>query len=346
MPTVSSGKILVTGINGFAAMWVARYLLEHGYSVRGTVRSADKGVHPREYFKSYGAKLEVVVVEDITTKGAFDEAVKNIDGIFHAAAGFHLHADDPSELITPAVDGTVGILDSALKHGNKVKRFVQLSSISAIENMSIKEATVYSEKDWNYNSVEACKKLGRDASAEDKYEASKTLSEVAAWDFMKANKGTVKFDLVAVNPGLILGPGLHEVDDPMKLNTSLQPFFIAVVLGQFPGEMLAKPSVAWTDVRDFCEAVIASFQIDQAGGERFLVVAEQFCWQEWINVVRRIYPTISAGNPEWKYEDTTFNTHFDTRRARQILGVAYRGWDDTARTVMEWFREKGWWGKN
>lgn len=108
--------------------------------------------------------------------------------------------------------------------------------------MSIKEATVYSEKDWNYNSVEACKKLGRDASAEDKYEASKTLSEVAAWDFMKANKGTVKFDLVAVNPGLILGPGLHEVDDPMKLNTSLQPFFIAVVLGQFPGEMLAKPS--------------------------------------------------------------------------------------------------------
>ncbi|TCD64950.1 methylglyoxal reductase (NADPH-dependent) gre2 [Steccherinum ochraceum] len=345
MPTVSSGKILVTGINGFTAMWVARYLLEHGYSVRGTVRSAAKAVHPRGYFKSYGAQIEVIVVEDITKACAFDEAVKDVDGIFHAAASFHLHAEEPSELITPAVEGTVGILHSALKHGNKVKRVIQMSSIAAIEDLEAKSPTIFSEKDWNYRSVEACKKLGRDASPLDMYEASKTLSEAAAWDFMKDNKSTVKFDLVALNPGFLMGTGLQEVDDPMKLNTSLQLFYLGVPMGQFEGEMLTKPSVSWIDMRDFCDAVVASYRVEKAGGERFIVAAEPFCWQDWINVVRNFDSTVPAGNTKWKREDSVYNVNFDTAKVRQILGITYRGWEDSARVVMEYYREKGWWGK-
>ncbi len=69
MPAItpnSNGKVLVSGANGYIAMWVVRTLLERGYSVRGTVRRAEKGKHLYETFKSYGDKLEVVVVEDIT----------------------------------------------------------------------------------------------------------------------------------------------------------------------------------------------------------------------------------------------------------------------------------------
>ena len=66
MPALTSGKVLITGINGFAAMWLAKGLFEAGFSVIGTVRSQEKGVHPREYFKSYSDKLEIVVVDDIT----------------------------------------------------------------------------------------------------------------------------------------------------------------------------------------------------------------------------------------------------------------------------------------
>lgn len=65
MPAVTFGKVLVTGANGYIAVWVVKNLLEQGFSVRGTVRSESKGTHLKEVFKSYGDKLEVVVVEDI-----------------------------------------------------------------------------------------------------------------------------------------------------------------------------------------------------------------------------------------------------------------------------------------
>ncbi len=66
MPAISSGKVLVTGANGFIAVWVVKTLLEQGFAVRGTVRSESKAAHLRETFASYGDKLEIVIVEDIT----------------------------------------------------------------------------------------------------------------------------------------------------------------------------------------------------------------------------------------------------------------------------------------
>ena len=67
MPTVvPPSKVLVTGANGFVATWIVRVLLERGYAVRGTVRSAAKGEHAKKLFESYGDRFEVAVVEDMT----------------------------------------------------------------------------------------------------------------------------------------------------------------------------------------------------------------------------------------------------------------------------------------
>jgi len=67
MPTVSpNAKVLVTGANGYIALWVVRALLEHGYHVRGTVRSEEKGAHLKKIFSAYNHKFELVVVPDIT----------------------------------------------------------------------------------------------------------------------------------------------------------------------------------------------------------------------------------------------------------------------------------------
>ncbi|KAF8975765.1 hypothetical protein BDQ17DRAFT_1267744, partial [Cyathus striatus] len=70
-------------------------LLERGHSILRMVRSASKGKYLEEYFKSYGDKFELVVVEDITAPGAFDEAVKGIDFIEHIASPFHYDVDNP-----------------------------------------------------------------------------------------------------------------------------------------------------------------------------------------------------------------------------------------------------------
>lgn len=66
MPAITSGKVLVSGANGYIAVWIVKFLLEQGFSVRGTVRSEAKTKHLKELFKSYGDKLELVIVEDIT----------------------------------------------------------------------------------------------------------------------------------------------------------------------------------------------------------------------------------------------------------------------------------------
>ena len=68
MPTIAKGdKILVSGANGYIAVWIVRTLLERGYAVRGTVRDTGKGEYLKNYFTTlgYGDKFEYVIVEDI-----------------------------------------------------------------------------------------------------------------------------------------------------------------------------------------------------------------------------------------------------------------------------------------
>lgn len=66
MPAVTSGKVLVTGASGFLAQWTVQRLLQQGFAVRGTVRSETKGNSLKEFFASFGDKLEFVIVPDMT----------------------------------------------------------------------------------------------------------------------------------------------------------------------------------------------------------------------------------------------------------------------------------------
>lgn len=66
MPAVNKGRVLVTGCNGYIAVWVVKSLLEEGFSVRGTVRRQSSIPHLQKLLASYGDKFEVVVVPDIT----------------------------------------------------------------------------------------------------------------------------------------------------------------------------------------------------------------------------------------------------------------------------------------
>lgn len=61
-------RVLVTGANGYIAMWIVHYLLGQGYIVRGTVRSEAKAVPLRKHFKEYtdNGKFEIAIVADST----------------------------------------------------------------------------------------------------------------------------------------------------------------------------------------------------------------------------------------------------------------------------------------
>jgi len=67
MPALKSrnAKVLITGANGYLALWAVQKHLERGYSVRATVRSETKGAALKEIFKSFEAKFEIAVVDDM-----------------------------------------------------------------------------------------------------------------------------------------------------------------------------------------------------------------------------------------------------------------------------------------
>ncbi|PIL23246.1 hypothetical protein GSI_14556 [Ganoderma sinense ZZ0214-1] len=67
MPAITEGTVLVTGANGFVAGWIVKDLLEHGFTVRATVRSLDKADKLKGVLASaHGDRLQFVVVDDFT----------------------------------------------------------------------------------------------------------------------------------------------------------------------------------------------------------------------------------------------------------------------------------------
>lgn len=63
-------RVLLTGASGFIGAHIFESLLNHGYSVVATVRSAAKGEQILVSHKQYGKeKLDYVVVEDMMSPG-------------------------------------------------------------------------------------------------------------------------------------------------------------------------------------------------------------------------------------------------------------------------------------
>ncbi|KAJ3823314.1 D-lactaldehyde dehydrogenase [Lentinula raphanica] len=350
MPTVPAGsKILVTGANGFVAAWVIRKLLEKGYKVRGTIRSEGKGVHLKKIFAEHGDNFELVIVEDITKDGAFDDAIKGVDAIAHTASPFQLVADDPQELITPAVNGTISILKSALTVPN-LKRFILLSSTAAVISL-LPDPKPFTEADYNEQSIEDVKANGKKANQVNKYCASKTLAEKAAWELYNANKAKISWDLVVLNPPYIFGPIIHEIASPTALNTSTGDWYNSVVRPDMGGKSLDEIAMvgnAWIDIRDVALAHVLALQKEEAGGERLIILEGDFSYQNFIDIANALKPSpipshtdLPKGNPGKKGKPIF---PYDASKAPKILGpeLVYHTKEETTRDMLADFERRGW----
>jgi len=140
--------VLVTGPNGFIGAHVFVQLLGKGYSVRGTVRSQSKADYFTKRFQqeTESGRISFVIVEDIAKPGAFKDAVKGrdwgrlsdvgVDYIIHVASPFHFKITDHNkDFYEPAIQGTTGLLQEALKE-KSIKRVVITSSFAAVLDAS------------------------------------------------------------------------------------------------------------------------------------------------------------------------------------------------------------------
>lgn len=149
--------ILITGASGFVGNHTLSNFLTHGYRVRIVARSQTSCDRILKVHAAHKNDLETAVVPDITISGAFDDAVKGVDGIIHMASPYVIKVEDNErDLVLPALNGTKGILESARNYGPSVRRIVITSSFAAVADFSrgLQPGHVYEETQWNPLSYE------------------------------------------------------------------------------------------------------------------------------------------------------------------------------------------------
>ncbi|EXJ81899.1 dihydroflavonol-4-reductase [Capronia coronata CBS 617.96] len=337
------GTVLVTGASGFLATHVVKNFLDHGYHVRGTVRSEETANRVRQTHSQHSDRLSFAIVEDVAAPGAFDEAVKGVDGVIHTASPFVTTVEDvEKDLLQPAIQGTTNILEAIAKYNPNVKRVVITSSFASIIDMTkgTRPGHTYTEEDWNNMTYQQAKESGNGTVG---YCASKALAEKAAWDFVKERKPN--FSLATVCPPMVYGPILHHVPSLDKLNTSS-----ADVYRLMNGSLKEVPPTtfyAWADVRDVAEAHRLAYEKPEAAGQRFFITGGNFVYQQFCDIIRKNVPEVRdrtpVGKPGTGVGDDVYRVNGS--KAERVLGLKYTSMEqcvtDTARSLLELEKSTG-----
>lgn len=239
-----SSTVLVTGANGFIGSHIADQFLEHGFSVRGTVRAIPKNQWLVDVFqKKYGeGRFELCEVSDMSLPGAFDDAMKgmftftasdfsrlrpkpeqnlcaylsNIHSLLGVSAVAHSASimtldHNPHKVIPNAVAFAVNALQAAYATPS-AKRFVFCSSsTAAVLSVVDRPGIRVDAGTWNEDAV---KEAWADPPytpdrAHAVYSASKTLAEQAVWRYYEEH--------VAARPDFVVNTGQS---DPFCLSDS------------------------------------------------------------------------------------------------------------------------------
>jgi dihydroflavonol-4-reductase len=246
-------QVLVTGGSGFIASYCIIALLKGGYRVRATLRSLDRLAETKQMLSAGGVddfSNISFVVADLSNAAGWPAAAAGCDFVIHPASPTpHPASKHEDEFIIPAVNGVLFVLRAAKAAG--VKRVVLTSAFGAV-GMGTNKTGPYTEEDWS--------DLNQHLPA---YQKSKTLSEKAAWEYVKGEGRGL--ELSVVNPVAVLGPVLGP-----DYSHSIQ-----MIHGMLKGTMKGLPKIrfAYVDVRDVADLHLKAMTHPAANGERFLAAA-------------------------------------------------------------------------
>jgi nucleoside-diphosphate-sugar epimerase len=333
-----AGKtVLVTGGSGFVAAHLVRQLLERGYRVHTTVRStanAPKLKPLRTLQETHPGRLNLFEA-DLLADGSFDEAMKGCAVVFHVASPFLMPEkikDGRRDVVEPALRGTRNVL-AGIDRTETVERLVFTSTVGAIfgdyvDVLEMDDRTL-SEKYFNTTST----------VDNNPYHYAKTVAERAAWDAAAAQD---RWDMVSVNPGLILGPSLTPASDSGSLFLLDELF-----KGYF---FYGAPDFSFTtaDVRDVAAAHIAAAERPEAHGRYIVAAQEMTSFHQMSAILRTHHPKnlrlprtalphwpVRILGPAFGLSQSYIRNHLgirfrvDNHRSVEELGLTYRPIEET-----------------
>jgi dihydroflavonol-4-reductase len=245
-----SRDVLVTGATGFLGRHLVSELLKNGYSVTALVRRDSDSV-PR------GAKT---LVGDVLDRASLERALKGIGGVFHCAGKVSRRKDAAEELQRLHVQGTRNALEVAKAAG--VRRVV-VASTSGTVAVTTDPDTVSNE--------------GGDVPigiiSKWPYYRTKLFAEQTALAMQQDGA----FDVVSINPSLLLGPGDTHGSSTEDVRTFLEGKLYAIPQG----------GLSFVDVRDAAVAMRLGYEKGM-GGRRYLIGACNITLREFFGRLSRV----------------------------------------------------------
>ncbi len=323
--------VMITGATGYVAGWIVKKLLDEGLTVHAPVRdpeNPEKLKYLNEIAENAPGRIKYFKA-DLLDEGSYAEAMRGCALVFHTASPFKIDVKDPQkELIDPAKLGTRNVLEQASKTPS-VKRVVVTSSCAAIysdnADVELTPNGVFTEDVWNTTAS-----INHMA-----YSYSKTLAEKEAW---KIHDAQSQWDLVTVNPTLVIGPGIN----PFATSESFK------LIKQFGDGTMKSGAPRWgfgvVDVRDLSEAHYRAGFTPEAKG-RYIVHAHS---TDFVDMAAALlpkygddYPIPRKALPKWlvwlvaPMMDKTMTRKIisrnvnipwvgDNSRGKRELGLAYR----------------------
>ncbi|KAM1014793.1 hypothetical protein ACFX2I_044622 [Malus domestica] len=312
--------VCVTGANGFIGSWLVKTLLEEGYTrIHASIFPASD---PSHLFSLPGADRHTITVfeADLLDADAVARAVQHCQGVFHVASPCTL--DDPTdpqaELVLPAVQGTLNVLQAASKFG--VRRVVLTSSISAmVPNPSWPPHKPFDESSWT--DLDYCK------ARQKWYPVSKTEAEKAAWEFAEKHG----LDVVAIHPATCLGPLLQP-----SLNAS-SAVLLNLLLGS--NDTQEHHWLGAVHVQDVVKAQVLLFESRAASG-RYLCTNGIFQFANFALTVSKLFPHF----PIHRFSGETqpgLKECKDAAKRLIELGLVFKPVEDAVQDTVESLKAKG-----
>ncbi|MCE3076383.1 NAD-dependent epimerase/dehydratase family protein [Chryseobacterium gwangjuense] len=239
--------VFVTGATGILGRIIVLELLKKGKNVRASKRSTsnlNEVKHSYTYYTEnpddFFNKIEWVDV-DFDDIYSLQNALKDVEEVYHCAAKVSFHPRDEKEMYHTNVKGTENLLYAC--DGSGVKKFLHVSSIAVLDNFNEKGEL---DETSDFNSKE-------EHSA---YAISKHLSEMEVWRASAEGLNTI-----IINPGMIVGSG--------NWGNSSGDIFPTFEKNSFT----FSGGTSYVDVRD-----VAGIAIELMGknifGERFILISE------------------------------------------------------------------------
>ncbi|TKW33865.1 hypothetical protein SEVIR_2G267300v4 [Setaria viridis] len=317
----SPEKVCVTGAGGYIASWLVKLLLSRGYAVHATVRDPcdPKNAH---LGRLEGASENLRLLKaDVLDHGALAAAVAGCRGVFHVACPVPTDkvVDPESEVLAPAVQGTVNILQAC--SANNVRKVVVVSSTAAVHfNPKWPRDRPKDEECWS--DIDFCKEN------EDWYMVAKVVAEKTALEYAEQSG----LNVVTVCPTMALGPLLRPV-----VNVSHE-FLIYNIKG---GPTVMK-NIPWhiVDVRDVANALLLVYEKEESAG-RYICAPHHISAKDLVNLLKKTHPNYNYVNCDSDMDPNSIVTPLVSQKLNNLGWKPMKKIEETLLDSIEYYEKAG-----